>query len=694
MVQIPLEYGPLIVGRGQYTAELMVTEPFMYSVGFAFPLFPTDARRVLEDAGISWALAEPTYIVGSEVERSEFTFIDRGASSALAPANISEVIVASDDIRHIVPVYRGLDETGGTFTPVPNHVVVTGRVGDESTLAALDEISGGQGFFALLYRDTLVDGTIRRIYSSRILEAAVVPQVERQGYEGEFGPALSLINELRSWSAGLQLEIVAEPDWYLANPNDLGTLSTRQGDAIDSEPVPVVTVTVDMDAVKVAVLDGEFDLSHVSGKLPFSQPYRNSILDNAEVKAKAGHAHGTLCAGLIGARSGIKGWIEGGVARDASIIPISVYVPRDPIEAEVNHLVDGINFAVTNGCKILSISLAGFAPSSSLIDAVERAERCHTLLVAGTGNRRIEEMVDPGAVQFPARFGTVVGVGAAIKESNNGVDEFSRVTLDLSETCGEPAVWESCYGTGIDVVAPGLRVTSTDISGYEGADPRDSPEGDIWDRFSGTSAATPVVAGLAAVISAATGGTPQQIRDEIRCAARKLGPYDYDLIGSRPGWHPEVGYGWIDHDVVDQWKPCSTGSPTGTPGTTTQLEEDIISDSTATADDSTITCGVSEDLGQFTDVGVFPYAGSFTTALRPLADFLGSLGSTSATCSTMAAHFWRDPYRTARIAGLPWHAAVLLGGGDWAAVYAAVDVEYHRTANSAKPPGPIWVRAR
>jgi hypothetical protein len=44
----------------------------------------------------------------------------------------------------------------------------------------------------------------------------------------------------------------------------------------------------------------------------------------------------------------------------------------------------------------------------------------------------------------------------------------------------------------------------------------------------------------------------------------------------------------------------------------------------------------------------------------------------------MAAHFWRDPYRTAIIAGLPWEVAMLLGRGDWRAVYNAVDVEQHR----------------
>jgi hypothetical protein len=91
------------------------------------------------------------------------------------------------------------------------------------------------------------------------------------------------------------------------------------------------------------------------------------------------------------------------------------------------------------------------------------------------------------------------------------------------------------------------------------------------------------------------------------------------------------------------------------------------------------------------EIGLPPeVVGMFKNSLRPLGDFLIALGSTDDPCTMFATEFWRDPYRIARIVGLPWNAAVLLGQGDWKAVYEAVDAENHR--NRTNTAGPIWVR--
>jgi hypothetical protein len=82
----------------------------------------------------------------------------------------------------------------------------------------------------------------------------------------------------------------------------------------------------------------------------------------------------------------------------------------------------------------------------------------------------------------------------------------------------------------------------------------------------------------------------------------------------------------------------------------------------------------------------------FEHSIRPLGDFLIALGSTNDLCAGLATEFWRDPYRIARIVGLPWHAAILLGQGEWDDVFEAVDAENHR--NRTNGAGPIWVRAR
>jgi hypothetical protein len=448
-----------------------------------------------------------------------------------------------------------------------------------------------------------------------------------------------------------------------------------------------------MPAVKVAVLDGEFDLNHASGNLVFGFPQRNVMDDNDQVGALEGHAHGTLCAGIIGAQPGIDGWPVGGVEPSATMIPIAIYRTTEPVRAELGHLIEGIDIAAAEGCEVISISVGGFPPANALISAVARAAR-GAVIVAGTGNRRSGRYDRADFVLYPAKFENVVGVGAAIVGGTDPSAPLHRVSLDLTTPPNEPVRWESRYGSGLDVVAPGLGVTSTDISGPSGASNDPSPTGDIWDRFSGTSAATPLVAGFAAKIVRMTSGTPGDTAKAIRDAAQRLGPYRYQRTRFGRPWDWRVGFGWIDRSIVAAWEPTGSGRDEDDPEP--NAEGDQLTDTNDTTvcgtTDNTIMCGPDELLTNIVDDEA-TYLGKFTEAVRPLSDFLAALGSGSGYCCAMAAHFWRDPYRTAIIAGLPWEAAMLLGRGDWQAVYEAVDVELHRLEYPGGP-GPIWVRAR
>ena len=444
-----------------------------------------------------------------------------------------------------------------------------------------------------------------------------------------------------------------------------------------------------MTQIKVAILDGEFDLNHASGKLVFGQPRINVTNDSADVGVRNSHAHGTLCAGIIGAEELIAGWSEGGIAPGVGMLPVSVYRTEEEAPgAQLQDLVDGINAAVDEQCAVISISLSGFPPASSLIDAIEKAERNNTVIVAGTGNRRADEPDRADFVQYPARFATVLGVGAATLDKSGGQRILNRVSTTSSSKAVEPqAAWESRYGAGLDVVARGLDVTSTDISDTGGANEVGSPEGDVWIGFSGTSAATPLVAGFAALIADSGIRSPASIRQQIRLAAEQIGPGLYKKVRNGIRWNRRVGFGWIDREVIEQW-PLGGGDA----GDAGDAGDDALSDSDNVSE-SIVECSVDEEISEFVGVEGYEFARMFEDALRPLSEFLALLGSTDPQCCRMAARFWQDPYRTARIAGLPWHAAVLLGQGDWQAVYRAVDVEMHRVENPGGP-GPIWVRAR
>jgi hypothetical protein len=687
VVKWPDTYEPIVVGDGtEFGMEMSVSSPFRYAVGFETVLDPDSALREMSAFPGSWRAAGSEYPEEAQ-PTIEHRFENVGAADVISPTILGEIVLSdANAVRYMVPIYKSEEFGLAEFTPVPNHVVVTTTY--ESAFGSIDEVASEQLFFPLLHRDATIGDRFRRIYSSRISEPEAEPSEEFKDYVGEPGPALRLIDELVTLESEIDADLVAEPDWYLNHPNDLTTRATRSVDSLANSDGSVVHVALDATGVKVAVLDGEFDLSHASTKLSFGHPRRNEVESSDQVGIVNGDAHGTLCAGLICAQPGIVGFEKGGVEPTAEALPISIYRTKEPVRAELEHLVQGIASSVEFGCKIISVSVAGFPSAKTLIDAVSDADLRGTLIVAGTGNRKSGDSDGPGFVLYPARFGNVIGVGAAMVDSSDPLGPLRRVSLDTSAAADEPLRWESRYGTGIDVVAPGLLVTSTDLSGTGGKTEKDSPTGDVWNRFSGTSAATPLVAGFAAKIAGETAGSPQQIRDAIRDAAERLGPYRYARTRYERPWDWQVGFGWIDRAVIDAWEPATDDSadeqllPTE--------EEKPVTDVADDTTDSEFECGPGE---LFADIvgDEATYLDAFSGTIHPVSDFLAALASTDGHCVVMTAHFWRDPYRTARIAGLPWEAAVLLGGGDWQAVYEAVDVELHqvRTTGGA---GPIWVR--
>ena len=714
VIRRPEVYGPVIVGGGtDYEMELSVTEPFLYAAGFETVLTAEEALEEMSALPGDWHLTERPYL-DEPPARIEHRFEDVGSEDAITPATLAEVVASdANRIRYVVPVHKSREFGQAEFTPVPNHVVVT--VFDDSAFDQIDQEALLQDFFPLLYRDRGVGDTFTRIYSSLISGPAEEPAERDPLYMGEPGPALWLIEHLMSLDIATDVGLVAEPDWYIAYPNDLGSGATRPVNSLHGSDVPqkvagrfsMVTMRVsrrlstmlsnrrspsspDPSAIKVAILDGEFDLNHASLKLPFGQPRLNEMNDSGQVDSVNGHAHGTLCAGIIGAQPGIQDWGDGGIEPAANMIPISIYRTTHQVPAELEHLIEGINDSAIQECKVISISVAGYPAANTLIRAVVEANDAGAVIVAGTGNREEGSNDRAGFVLYPAKFGNVIAVGAAINRPADSLGPLRRVSIRLSGEEDELVRWESRHGTGIDVVAPGLCVTSTDISGPLGASKKTSPDGDIWNRFSGTSAATPLVAGFAAKIARLTGGSPQQIRNAIRDAAVRDGPYEYARSRFGRPWDWRVGFGWIDRTIIDEWEPTQTDDNSNGQGS--NKEEALMADETTETSDSEIGCGPSEEFRDVAD-DQMPYKGKFDGAIAPLSDFLTSLSSTDDYCCIMGAHFWRDPYRTARIAGLPWSAAVLLGSGNWQEVYRAVDVELHQVENRSGA-GPIWVRVR
>ncbi|WP_243795429.1 S8 family serine peptidase [Saccharopolyspora gloriosae] len=224
--------------------------------------------------------------------------------------------------------------------------------------------------------------------------------------------------------------------------------------------------------IRVAVLDTGFDQAHpdFAGR----DVVTGSFVDGQDVQD--GHGHGTHCIGTAcGPRSTDSG--PGyGIASEASIYAGKVL--GDDGSGGDSGILSGIQWAISNGCSVVSMSLgAPTQPGQPFSDAFERvAQRAierGTLIVAAAGNESERSAGNIAPVGHPANCPSILAVGAV--DEQGAVADFSSGTVD---EIGQ-----------VDVVGPGVDVYSS------------WPGQERYRKLSGTSMATPHVAGVAALLA-------------------------------------------------------------------------------------------------------------------------------------------------------------------------------------------------
>lgn len=113
-----------------------------------------------------------------------------------------------------------------------------------------------------------------------------------------------------------------------------------------------------------------------------------------------------------------------------------------------------------------------------------------------------------------------------------------------SSSCDGEWYWGANYGVGLEIVAPAVKIYSTDRTGAPGY-----TNGNYVSNFNGTSSATPNVSGVCALVLAVDSTlTWDVVRERICETADKVGSYSYNQPGplGLGGWNTEMGYGKIN----------------------------------------------------------------------------------------------------------------------------------------------------
>ena len=251
--------------------------------------------------------------------------------------------------------------------------------------------------------------------------------------------------------------------------------------------------------------------------------------------------HGTHVAGTIAAVANNEMGIAG-VAPEATLMPVRVLSSDGG--GTIADVTYGIEWAATHGADVINLSIGGtfYASEYEMLIAVmgptiDAAVDGGTVVVAASGNDSLDEE-DEGATTWPADHPRVIRVGAHGVESfvdEDDMDEDGDTTETL--TLRSVAGFSNAADT-VAVTAPGVSVLSTEAnSGW-------------YEKWDGTSMATPHVAGLVALIRAENPSlTPVKIKALITSTAD-----DSDKMGGSMGYtagrDDASGAGAIDADAV------------------------------------------------------------------------------------------------------------------------------------------------
>jgi len=305
--------------------------------------------------------------------------------------------------------------------------------------------------------------------------------------------------------------------------------------------------------VTIGIIDSEFYTEHADLSPKVRNPYNTASgtpnYHTGDLKAEnAQQLHGTHVAGIAAAVTD-NGLGVSGAGFDANFVPVRIntsFQPGsgNPVDANfVTDLVEALGYLQSQGIAVVNMSLGGTRDHAPLAAAITALRNSGVTIVAAAGNF---QQSNANAPIYPASYPGVIAV--ANTQPDNSIAP------------------SSSNGAWVDIAAPGTDILST-------WDTRDSPQnggtiGDKPDKYNiitGTSMASPVVAGLVALMKSAR---PDLSPDEVEALLKGTAT---DLGSSGPD--PQFGSGLINANAAVSAakayvRPAPPAPPAPPPGDT------------------------------------------------------------------------------------------------------------------------------
>ena len=363
---------------------------------------------------------------------------------------------------------------------------------------------------------------------------------------------------------------------------------------VDAEPVDSSNLG---SAVTIAIIDTGIDLDHPDLNVVQSTNCAKGGPFGGNCKDGGGdddNGHGTHVAGTAAALNNNAGVV--GVAAGADLWAVKVLDKSG--SGWMSWIIGGIDYVTANADQIdvANMSLGCECESNALDSAIANSVAAGVTYVVAAGNS------DKDASTFsPANHQDVVTVSAIADSDGKCGGQGSSTNYGADDTFAS----FSNYGDAVDIAAPGVSIYSTHMNGG-------------YATYSGTSMASPHVAGAAAILIVSDSSlTPAQVRDALITNGVSQGQSCADL---------NSGFGGFSGD------PDSLAEPLVYVGNTSVGDLPAVT-ITKPADDSTFNVG---DSIEFTGSASDTEDGDLTTSLVWTSNLDGQIGTSGSFTTTLS----------------------------------------------------------